>query len=544
MADLSTYSDDELRKAAGIETMSDDELMAIAGVSGPPKSIPTRLYEGAKKDVGGFAKGMYNLAADVLPYGINEGWRIPLSETGRGIQNILLGVQDVANRRIAPVQSTTTPERLEEARAAVAPLKEGVRSLVKDPFGTAANYVIDNPIDTLMNLSAGLGVAGKAAAIPKLTTAAKATNPLSAIGLALSPVEAGVRKLAGKAAPSLYESALKIPPASVSNVERRQIIKTGLEGGYPVSQKGFNLLEADIDTLNRTIAETIDNMPQTKTVTATVPGKAAPFEPIIEPAEHGAGFTVKIGPQKYVTDSSGTPQWYSNEQKVQKMAGALKRRPDYVKALEEARPESTVSSEVGTISMADVVKRIDDLKAFYGNLPAAVAKDYLKPLNKLQHDFATAGFITPSQAQKMKQTLYALNRKHYGELSGTVVEGNKAVARGLKEEIAAQEPNISELNKRDSELINLSEVLDRAVNRTRNYDIIRLGDTIMTIPGTVIGGPAGGAIGFGLKRAAESPALKSKLGVSLARIARNAPTSGRINPVKTALLYDLAMAKR
>ncbi len=233
-----------------------------------------------------------------------------------------------------------------------------------------------------------------------------------------------------KPARSLYESAMKIPPASVPNEIRNKIVDTGIEGKYGVTQKGLDKLRGNIDALNKKIGNSVDSM-------------------------------------------------------------------------------------TGEIDLKDAASRIDELKKFYHNLPQKVADQFTKPLDELKANFAEGGKITPKQAQEMKKTLYALNRKHYGELSGAITEGNKAVARGLKEELVKRNPELAVLNAKDSALINLEEVLERAVNRSRNYDIIRLGDTVMAAAGGSAGGARGAEAAFFMKRVLESPAVKSQLAFAL-----------------------------
>lgn len=63
--------------------------------------------------------------------------------------------------------------------------------------------------------------------------------------------------------------------------------------------------------------------------------------------------------------------------------------------------------------------------------------------------------IPVQTAQEIKQGTYKmLGNKAYGELKGSEIESQKAIARGLKEDIAAAVPEISGLNAEESKLIN------------------------------------------------------------------------------------------
>lgn len=67
-----------------------------------------------------------------------------------------------------------------------------------------------------------------------------------------------------------------------------------------------------------------------------------------------------------------------------------------------------------------------------------------------------AGERMPVQlAQEMKQGTYrALGDKAYGELKGASIEGQKTLARGLKDQIAKEVPEVGPLNAKESELLN------------------------------------------------------------------------------------------
>ena len=176
------------------------------------------------------------------------------------------------------------------------------------------------------------------------------------------------------------------------------------------------------------------------------------------------------------------------------------------------------------VDTAEVLKRVDKLKDFYKNAPDPTP--YLKQLEDIKKgvlDYRGKSIPT-NEAQKIKQTIYQLNKKHYGEMKGLEVESNKAIARGLKEEIVKQNPQIGELNAKDSALINLEEVLERAVNRIRNYDVIRLGDTVAAGVGAAAGGPIGAATTGMFKRAIEAPEVKARIAFALSKAGRQLKT--------------------
>jgi hypothetical protein len=89
------------------------------------------------------------------------------------------------------------------------------------------------------------------------------------------------------------------------------------------------------------------------------------------------------------------------------------------------------------------------------------------------------GTLPAADAQAMKQGTYSVLRGKFGEQGSAAVESEKALARGLKEEIANQFPEIANLNKAESRLLDLGPILERAVNRVSNNHTIGIGGPIM-----------------------------------------------------------------
>ena len=175
-----------------------------------------------------------------------------------------------------------------------------------------------------------------------------------------------------------------------------------------------------------------------------------------------------------------------------------------------------------TVDMGSVVNRIDSLKDFYKDYPRA--QKYLDQLDEIKTDVLAQNpaDVPLDQAQRMKQRIYQINRKHYGDMKGVEIEADKAIARGLKEEIVTQNPSLAYLNAKESAMINLDEFLERAVNRIGNYNIIRLGDTVLAAGGMAAGGPKGAALAGTLMHLIDGPAFKARLAFALDK-AKNIP---------------------
>jgi hypothetical protein len=71
------------------------------------------------------------------------------------------------------------------------------------------------------------------------------------------------------------------------------------------------------------------------------------------------------------------------------------------------------------------------------------------------------GRIPVQLAQELKQGTYRILSKKYGQLGSAETEAQKAIARGLKEGVAAAEPIVAGLNAKESKLIRALDVAER-----------------------------------------------------------------------------------
>ncbi len=90
----------------------------------------------------------------------------------------------------------------------------------------------------------------------------------------------------------------------------------------------------------------------------------------------------------------------------------------------------------------------------------------------LNHPTYQGRNMTLHEAQRMKTGTYKSIGEQYGELSSAETETRKAFARGLKEDIAAEAPDISKLNARDSELMAALDAVGHRVALAGNKDPI------------------------------------------------------------------------
>lgn len=148
-------------------------------------------------------------------------------------------------------------------------------------------------------------------------------------------------------------------------------------------------------------------------------------------------------------------------------------------------------------------------------------KSDLEAIDSATNEFLSGNqnSIPLDQAQAMKQGTYrALGKKAYGEMKGARVEAEKALARGLKEEIAVQFPEIGKLNASESQLLDLQPALERAVNRIGNHQLGGIGAPITAGATRAITGSGKLAAAAGLLKAVlDDPYIKSKLAIALSQ---------------------------
>lgn len=126
--------------------------------------------------------------------------------------------------------------------------------------------------------------------------------------------------------------------------------------------------------------------------------------------------------------------------------------------------------------------------------------------------------IPIGEAQAKKQGTYQQIKKSYGQLSPAAIESQKALARGLKEEIANQFPEVGDLNARESKLIGLDKELERAVGRISNHQLMGIGTPLAAAGAKAVTGSSGiAAAAAMLKAIVDDPYVKSKLAIAISK---------------------------
>ena len=121
--------------------------------------------------------------------------------------------------------------------------------------------------------------------------------------------------------------------------------------------------------------------------------------------------------------------------------------------------KSTATIDKGSVAgrLQEVVSRIEK--------SSMNPQSQLKTVENIYTEVMQNGLIPQnmpvSQAQQLKQGIYQMLKKKYGELGSDSIEAQKALARGLKEEIEKVVPEVVSKNARASELWNALNVAER-----------------------------------------------------------------------------------
>lgn len=177
---------------------------------------------------------------------------------------------------------------------------------------------------------------------------------------------------------------------------------------------------------------------------------------------------------------------------------------------------------------------VDEAKKILGNtadpiFSESAIKNIEKRFGLLVKKFPDG--IPIDQAQQMKVSTYQLIKNAYGKLKTSTLEYQKQIARGLKEGVVENVPEVGGINSRLKSLYALEKQLDRSVDRIKNADLMRLGTRVIA----GVGGMTGTALAvvsqiFGPSVKSLSAIQMNRLGEFLSRQpARNIETLKKVS---------------
>ena len=166
--------------------------------------------------------------------------------------------------------------------------------------------------------------------------------------------------------------------------------------------------------------------------------------------------------------------------------------------------KDVISSSTATVDKQKVLGQLQGLRQRVlqqANPAADLAAVEAAGTGFAQHPLLPTDQIPIQLAQDLKQGTYREVGKKYGQIGSADIEAQKALARGLKEEIAQVAPEVSPLNARQSELIKALKVTGRRALMDENKN--PLGLTALAPSGT-------GALAFLADRSALAKSLAAR----------------------------------
>lgn len=264
------------------------------------------------------------------------------------------------------------------------------------------------------------------AATPEDTAAAAEFGGAAVAGMAApvvgSKILSTVKPHLSGAAKALYQKGLQPSPRTYSAPEIDAMVKTGLDNGLPISRGGLNKLDTLVNKLNSEVEAQIATNP------------TAPLSPtaIAQRTDSTVAKTaLQVTPESDLSIIKGAKTEF------------LRRNQTKGKPAVQPQPTGTYDAQ--------------------GNPQMTAGSPAVPPVD-IPIEAATG------QAMK-KGTYQQLNAKAYGEVGTAATEAQKALARGIKEELESYFPEIKRLNAAEGKLFDLRPELEAAVNRLGNRRI-------------------------------------------------------------------------
>lgn len=374
---------------------------------------------------------------------------------------------------------------LDQSAKAAADLKAG-NTTSGVGHAVASGIPMIGPFAASLGEQAGTGDVGGAAA----KGAAQVVTPMIAgklVGLAKDVVSPVIQSTAER----MYQSTLK-PSLAKGAPAPAGLVKTGLENEIPISKNGLDKLSGLIDDLQQKVSDTIASDPSRRIDPNAVATRADALKP---------KFATQVNSAEDLAAIEDSKQQFLKEQGAKPGTPA---RPPQPTGVLDAQGNPVMSP--GT--------------------PATPA--------------TPAPLMSPADAQAMKVGTYRqLKGKAYGEMKTASIEAQKSLARGIKEELVQQFPELSTLNAQEGKMIDLDGALEKAVSRIDNHQLIGIGTPLAMGAGGVVAGGAGGVVAGLMKGIIDNPVVKSKLAIGLSKAARGnakwADINARVGAYSAAL---------
>jgi hypothetical protein len=198
-----------------------------------------------------------------------------------------------------------------------------------------------------------------------------------------------------------------------------------------------------------------------------------------------------------------------------------------------------------TVDPKQVAERVDQVQPDFA-LQVNPERD-LSALESTKKEFLRgpgAGPMPADFAQFVKQGTYRKIASDYGEMGTAQIEGQKALARGIKEELSRAIPELADLNEAQGKLLDLQPALESAVNRAVN-STSKGGVKSMVASGlakSITGSSGVGLVAGLMQKVLADPALRSRLAIQINRAQQNNPAKWGAPSMKSSMAKVNALA--
>ena len=389
---------------------------------------------------------------------------------------------------IGPLINDAIKSHIATGRKAVAAWRDPNTSPLE-----AAGYTGAALLPVVGPAAAALGEKGGAAVTPEgnvdWNKVAETAGGATAM-VAGTPIARGAGRMVGKLAPglaenaqSLYRSALK-PSTAIAPTEADSLVNFGLENGIPVSKGGLAKLSKLIsDHAN----EVNQRIMQGTAAGATVDPVAAADRGI---APVRSRFANQLDNAADLSAIDATKQRFLEQHSTPAQSGTT----------------------------------------LYGanGQPMQVGAQPARPIP-----------IPADEALSKVRGTYQKLKGQYGELKGSEIEAQKGLARGIKEELQAQFPELKALTEKQWKALQLEPELERAINRHANAEPVGI---LPTMAMHASGHPLIAGV---LAKLVSNPAVRARLamGLNTARQMSMLPAGRALVPAASAGSSIRAKAK-
>ncbi len=181
-----------------------------------------------------------------------------------------------------------------------------------------------------------------------------------------------------------------------------------------------------------------------------------------------------------------------------------------------------VAGKRGMIETDKVVKQLSAVKRRFKS-DLTHGKEILQEVDALRDKILKeqGPLMTAQKAQEAKVILHRNLKKKYLEIKDHTIEGQKALAKGLRIQLEKLYPEIKNLNVEHKALRGLEKEITRAAGRIRNREIISLlASTSAAAGGAAYQGPEGLMYGLAVELLV-SPRSKTAIAIALNRAIRS-----------------------